>query len=172
MKKNITYVDAARFETIIVGKGLTLLPQAGFIKISGAKGRNLYVANTKRVGRVDLSGFTTALPGVRNLGGEAFGAVSQQLDFSLPEAEVLANFEAILTEMLALPPREVVKANKPGKVAAPKPAGWSDAAKPLAALDPEAAAKRLALLEKVAKEKGVKVSKKAIASSPMANADK
>jgi hypothetical protein len=159
MKKNITYVDAAHFEKVLVARGLALLPQAGFIKVSGAKGRNLYIAKTKRVGRIDLSGFEVPVEmGVTNLGGEAFGAVKQQMDFTLAEADILANFEKVLNHMLALPERVIEKKTTTPKPASlPKAQGWSVA--PVASLDGDAAAKRKALIAKVAAEKGVSVSK-------------
>lgn len=166
MKKDITYIDAAKFEGIITAKGLTPVPQAGFVKVSGAKGRTLYVARTKRVGRVDLSGFEApAEMGTRNLGGESFGAVTQQLRFDLPEAEVLANFEKVLDHMLTLPAREVEKKSATPKASAPKAQGWSSK---VAAPAPEDKAARLALIQKVAKEKGVKVSPKAMAQAEQA----
>jgi hypothetical protein len=165
MKKDITYIDGAKFEAIITARGLTPVPQAGFVKVSGAKGRNLYVARTKRVGRVDLSGFEYTGDGVRNLGGESFGAVTQQLRFDLPEEQVLANFTAILDHMLTLPAREVEKKAAEPKAKAPKAQGWSDK---VAAPTPEDRAARLALIQKVAAEKGVKVSKKAMAQAEQA----
>ncbi len=58
MKKGVTYIDAAKFEAVITEMGLTPNAQAGFVKVCGAKGRNVYIARTKRVGRVDLSGFS------------------------------------------------------------------------------------------------------------------
>lgn len=117
MKDNVTYIDSAKFEAIYKELGLEPRDQAGFTKLSGAKGRNVYVARTKRVGRVDLSGFEMldaegkATPGVVALGGASFGAVKQQLDFSLTEPEVLANFRAVLEHMKSLPEREIVRAN-------------------------------------------------------------
>lgn len=168
MKKDITYIDGAKFEAIITELGLTLNPQAGFIKLSGAKGRNVYVARTKRVGRVDLSGIDFTGDGVRNLGGESFGAVTQQLRFDLPEDQVLANFRSVLQHMLSLPAREVPKKESPAKPSAPKATGWSANAKTTKELSPEERKARMDLIAKVAAEKGVKVSKKAMAQAEQA----
>lgn len=168
MKKEITYIDGARFEAILTAKGLVPVPQAGFMKVSGAKGRNLYIAKTKKVGRVDLSGFEApAEMGIRNLGGEKFGAVTQQLRFDLPENEVLANFELVLIHMLSLPAREIEKKSTTAKPKTPKATGWTTTA--TTTPDEEKAA-RLALIQKVAAEKGVKVSKKAL-QAPVAQAE-
>lgn len=131
MKKQTTYVDGSKIEEIIQALGLPMHPQSGFIKVAGAKGRNVYVARTKAVGRVDLSGFEmpAGTPGIVDLGGEGFGAVKQQVDFTLTEQEVLGTIARVLEYMASLPAREI--ARKPG---APKKAsakGWSPAvAKP------------------------------------------
>ena len=109
MKKNNkktppTYIDAAKFEAIITRLGLPIKVQAGFVKVMGPSGRNLYVANTKRVARVDISGFTVEGMGAVNLGDLSFGGVHQALDFNQEEEVILANFEAIATHMGTLEP--------------------------------------------------------------------
>lgn len=152
MKNGITYVDAAKFEALIVASGLPYSPQKGFVKVSGAKGRNIYVAATKRVGRVDLSGFVMEGETVQAPHCGEFGNVKQQLRFDLPEDEVLANFAALLEHLKSLP--EVPAAERKPK-AGPKTAaaqGWSAPVAPKK--------DRKALIEKVAKEKGAKVSEK------------
>jgi hypothetical protein len=151
MKPNTTYVDACHFETAIQESGLQMIAQKGFIKVMGATGRQVYVAATKRVGRVDISGFTVDLPGVRTLGdGEAFGNVKQQMDFSRTQDEILATFRDLLAHLASLPAAEKQERKAPAKKA-DEPKGWS-----AATLE-----SRKALIEKVAKEKGVKVSPKA-----------
>lgn len=153
MKKNVTYIAQELFEGVAKELGLGWKEQAGFIKVAGATGRAVYVARTKRVGRVDISGFTSSSPGVRDLGGESFGAVTQQLDFSRTEPEILATFRLVLGELKALPARE----KEPRKQLEPK------AAKPEA---PEASpderkaqrAARLATIRAAAAQKGVPVS--------------
>lgn len=152
MKPNTTYVDACHFEAIIAQSGLDMTPQKGFVKVSGALGRNVYVAATKRVGRVDISGFLFEGPGVRNLGdGEKFGNVHQQLDFGRSEAEILETFRAVLEHMKSLAPAEKVKRSMAPKKG-PEPKGWSNKV-----------TDRLDLIKKVAAQKGVKVSEKTLA---------
>jgi hypothetical protein len=120
MKKNVNYVDAIRFEKVWKKLHLNALEQAGFVKVSSGKnGRQVYVARTKRVGRVDISNFLSKDPGVRNLDVlESFGAVKQQIDFSRTEGEILATFEAVLKEMKDLPPAE--KKARPAPMATTK----------------------------------------------------
>lgn len=149
MKTNINYVDACHFETIITASGLDTEPQKGFIKVKGKTGRRVYVAVTKRVGRVDLSGFTMEGPGFIEPHCGPFGAVKQQLDMSLPQDEVLANFARLLKVLEELPAAEKAKRSMAPKADAPK--GWS----------PETSARRedrMALIRKVAAEKQVQVS--------------
>jgi hypothetical protein len=159
MRKNITYVDASKFELIVNELGLTAIPQAGYVKCGSGNGRHLYVAKTKRVGRVDLSAFEVPSDlGVTNLGGEKFGNVTQQLDFSRPEEEILASFRKVCEHMISLPPVEKVSRAKPAGEAKPKAQGWSQA---VIEMSPEEKQKRADLIARVAAEKGVKVSKKA-----------
>lgn len=110
-KKNVTYVDACHFQTIMVASGLPYAEQKGWIKISGAKGRNVYVAKTKTVGRVDISGFVSPTEGTRMLDpeSEAHGSVAQGLDFSLSQDEILIAFTDLLTHLATLPEAEPVK---------------------------------------------------------------
>lgn len=136
-KKDIVYVDAAEFEKRIVERGLTPLMQAGFVKVEVVKGRTLYIAKTKKVGRVDLSGFEVDSKEymVNDLGGEAFGAVKQQLNFSKLEGEddatasarVLVNFEKLLDHMAALTERVREKKGPAGETKGAKPKGWTGA---------------------------------------------
>lgn len=152
MKTNVTYVDAAKFETILLASGLTCIPQKGFIKVVGPRGRQVYVATTKRVGRVDVSGFTCELPGIRDLdGSEKHGSVAQGLDFSRTEDEILASFSALLTHMQSLSPVE--------KVARKKPAPKADAPKGWTQIDtsPEARKRTAEDIKRIAKAKVKKV---------------
>lgn len=126
MKKNVTYIDYAKFAAVVAEQGLTELPQAGFVKVQGPKGRQVYIAKTKRVGRVDVSGFEMpeGTPSIVNLGGESFGNVRQQLDFSAPEADVLAAFSLVLGHMKELPALDKIsrtpRAAKPEAAPAPE----------------------------------------------------
>lgn len=122
MKKNVTYVDAAKFEAIIQKLELSVQVQKGFVKCIGPKGRQVYVPLTKTVGRVDVSGFTYDIPGVITL-AEPVGAVMAQLDFSLPEDEILAAFEATLEHMKTLEPREIIRKARAARESGAT--GWS-----------------------------------------------
>jgi hypothetical protein len=106
VKKPVTYVDLAKFEAIVTELNLPAIEQAGFIKVCGPKGRQVYVARTKTVGRVDVSGFTVEHLGVKDLGDDAFGNVRQQLEFAGNEDVILATFRDVLTTMTGLPPLE------------------------------------------------------------------
>lgn len=122
MKTNVTYVDAAKFEALIKEAGMEMREQAGFVKVLGPKGRNLYVAATKRVGRVDISGFEVEWGITPHCG--PFGNVKQQLDFSKPEDEILNDFVKTLEHMKTLEPVEK-KARKAPAEKADAPKGWS-----------------------------------------------
>lgn len=117
-KKLTNYVEAEKVTLLIATSGLRTKDQAGFTKVLGAEGRCLYVARTKRVGRVDVSGFESTEittiesipePAIKNLGGEAFGNVHQQVDFTFPEEVILATISHLLDLLKTLPPRERVK---------------------------------------------------------------
>lgn len=156
MKSNVTYIDACEFETIILESGLPAIPQKGFVKVQGPQGRAVYVANTKRVGRVDISGFEMEGDGFVVPHCGVFGNVRQQLDMGLTKDEILANFRLLLITMKSLAPVE-----KPQrKPATPK----ADAPKGFTRIDtsPEAReaakAKRKELIEKVARETGKPIS--------------
>lgn len=124
MKKEINYVDAAKFETILKTiEGVSLTVQKGFVKVSGKKGRNVYIALTKTVGRVDLSGFEFDGPGVVALGDSSFGSVTQQMDFTLPEEDILSAFEAIVSHMASLEERVIVRKARERKESDAE--GWS-----------------------------------------------
>lgn len=164
MKTNVTYIDGAAFEKLILESGMQHVPQKGFVKVCGPKGRNAYVASTKRVGRVDLSGFEMLdtqggiLPGFVVPHCGPFGNVKQQLDFSLAEADILNNFKAMLEYMAGL--EEAIRKPRAISSSKPQPAGWQKVdTSPEARA--QAATARKALIEKVAKDKGVEVSKRA-----------
>lgn len=170
MKTNTLYIAREQFENLIKASGLPSREQSGYIRIDGAKGRRVYVAATKKVGRVDISGFEVQF-GAKTPHMGVAGNVKQQLDLNpeLTEAGILANFGALLAVLKELPPVE--KAPKPEATATPAAPKATKAktegttpAKP-APETPEAKAKRMALIATVAAQKGVKVSKKATASS-------
>jgi hypothetical protein len=158
MKRDVKYVAVEKFLQLASDLGMQSEEQKGFWKIHGPKGRQVYVARTKNVGRVDISGFEVreVLPGsVNYLGGEKFGAVQEQLnmDPSRTEEAILEDFAKILAHMASLEP--VVKEKK-GKKAA------SSAEPELSEEDKKAARQRRArLLQEVAQSKGVALSKEA-----------
>lgn len=128
MKTNITYVDAAKFETLCLAAaekhGYDVTAQKGFVKVAGPKGRCLYVASTKRVGRVDISGFEMEGAGYVSPHCGPFGNVKQQLDMSLGEEAILENFTALLDHMATLAPVEKAE-RKPATPKADAPKGWT-----------------------------------------------
>jgi enamine deaminase RidA (YjgF/YER057c/UK114 family) len=115
--------------------------QAGFVQVEAKKGRRVYVAKTKRVGRVDLSGFsvTDAEFGTMAHSAGKFGAVEQELDFRKQEGEsdqtaeerILNNFTKILEHMKTLGERvsEKKSGTKAEGTKGEKPKGWSGAGK-------------------------------------------
>ena len=161
MKAGITYVDTAKLETIWTSiEGLTVEPQAGWVKIHGPKGLRVYVPRGKTASKVGLAGFE-----VEGMGcipwPEHGGAVKQQLDFSLPENEILANFELVLRHMLTLPPVEKAKKQQPGKAPRAKAKGMTL----LVPSSPkvETNAEKRARLQKVSEEMGIPLSAKTVA---------
>lgn len=167
MKTETNYLPRGSYETILAKHGCSTLAQSGFIKVEGAKGRRLYVAATKKVGRIDLSGFEFG-EGTKKPDQGEFGQVKQQMVMTGTEAELLARFETILLHMLSLP--AVEKAAKPAKAPkaprAPKAASTDE----LAGLVPsapvestEAKLARIAKVKEVAAKMGVAVSPKVLA---------
>jgi hypothetical protein len=128
MKTNVTYVDASKFETLCLAAaekhGYAITAQKGFVKVAGPKGRSLYVASTKRVGRVDISGFEMEGAGYVSPHCGPFGNVKQQLDMSLGEEAILTNFQTLLDHMATLAP--VAKPERKAPAAkADAPKGWT-----------------------------------------------
>jgi hypothetical protein len=122
MKTNVTYVDAAKFETLITASELPMTAQKGFIKVQGPKGNAVYVASTKRVGRVDISGFTVEYGVAPHCG--PFGNVKQQLNFGQTEEAILEDFTRLLADLkLQAPVEKPVR--KPAAPKANEPKGWS-----------------------------------------------
>lgn len=103
MKKGTNYIPQSDLEKLARELGLTVVEQKGFIKVAADSKHRVYIAKTKLVGRVDLSGFkTSGIPGVVDLGGESFGMVHQQIDFTRPAPETLETFQNVLLAMTAL----------------------------------------------------------------------
>ena len=143
--------------------GLPYSKQSGFIRVDGAKGNRLYIAATKTVRRIDISGFecSPVIAQVPHCG--VFGNVKQQVRLTgLPVETQMANFEAAYrTLILQVAKTPAPKAVKVEVVAAPV---VDEAA--VAAAKEAAKLARIALIKKVAAEKGMMVSTSSIASSP------
>lgn len=106
MKKQITYVAFAQIETLVKAEGLTMLQGAAFMRINDPRNENrrVYIAKTKEVGRVDISGYEPKAPGVIPLTkdeakAKRIGNVRGQLDFTKPSTEVMANLALVLKEL-------------------------------------------------------------------------
>ena len=156
-KPNVTYVPRELFENILAEHGLPTKVQSGFIRVEGPKGNRLYVAATKKVGRIDISGFEVAHLGqVPHCG--VFGNVKQQMRMDGTEAEVLARFESLLRSLMTQPAKvKAPKAPKAAKVPGEKK-GWGAKAAPLPVPTADAKEARRLLIAKVAAEKGVAIS--------------
>lgn len=99
MKKGQTYIAAEKFTALVAARnGFEVKQNTGFVKVEKG-GRRLYIGKTKRVGRIDVSGWVSSEPGLINLGEQSFGQVQQQFDFTRTEDQILATFEALLDEM-------------------------------------------------------------------------
>ena len=154
MKKNVTYVAPEKVAAIVSASGLRTQDLKGWTRVCGAEGRAVYVPKLKKaVGRVDVSGFTMEGPGFVAPHCGKFGSVEQQLDFSLPEGEILANLARLLDVLRELPAREKAKRAAFSPPAAPAPAA------PVA----ETKAERLARIRAIAEKMGVPVSEKTVA---------
>ena len=155
-KSNVLMVAQSKFLSILDTLQVPYLTQSGFIKVSGAKGRNMYIANTKTVGRIDLSGFEVDF-GAKLPHCGVFGNVKQQLDLDpvLREEGILRNFTAALEVMLSLPP--VAKVTKAKTEVVAKEEFSTVTPEEIA----EAAMARRLLIAKTAEEMGVEVSDKA-----------
>lgn len=160
MAKNVTYVARDKFEALITSAGLKFIEQAGYLKVP-CNGRAVYVAKAKNVGRVDISGFCPSdILGVKVLSaGERFCRVQAQINFSLTEAEILGAFDSVLSFMKTIP-AETSSEKKARKAAQARPGKVKPAFQQVMKTS-MSNADTLALIERVAREKGVKVSPKA-----------
>ena len=133
MKKNVTYVSFESFANIVADLGLATKENAGFVQVSLGNGYHLYVARTKRVGRVDLQ-FLPEGEGYEDLGEARFGRIVAQLDFSVDEGSILEAFARACVAGRKLP--TWVKPKREGKIAAALPVqSDEERAEMLASLD-------------------------------------
>lgn len=151
---------------LLTEKGLEYTEQSGFLKVIAPGGR-LYIAATKTVRRVDLSGFEVGLGTLTKVPHcGVFGQVKQQLKLGTSDSEALANLTAVIDHLMALPaPAPKVKAPKAPKAAKDEKKGWGAVPAAPAPETDDAKAARIALIKKVAQEKGMAVSSKSIATA-------
>lgn len=145
-------IDTSKFETILVASGLKLVRKTSRVTAYGPEGRSVIVPAGKSASIVFLVGFEHPTLGAP-AGKHTTGTVTQVMSWEGTEDEILARFAELLAYLPTLPPVEKAKREAAPKKDAPK--GFSNA---IPKQDPAA---RKALIEKVAKEKGVKVSPKA-----------
>jgi hypothetical protein len=153
-------IDACKFEELIRASGLPCDLKQGWVKVKGKGPHRVYVPRSNRVGRVDVAFPIPETEGVRALGGESFGAVTHQLDFTRTEDEILSTFAGVLDVLAQQEPVAKPAAEKAAKSAAPKPIGWSEGIrqKKVAELSGEELAKRKALIAAEAERQGVAVA--------------
>lgn len=146
-----------QYRAILLDRGVPFKAQSGFIRVEGPKGYRLYVASTKTVRRVDLSGFELQSATVRPHKLGKFGNVSQEINLIKGDVDAqLEAFRFVLGRMLELTPKEPAK--KEPKAPKAKKEASSSPAPSTEGESAEAKARRLELIKKVAAEKGVAVS--------------
>jgi len=159
------YLTRTEVEALIAKCGLTFLSQTGFLKVEAAKGRRLYIASTKTVRRIDISGFEVAEDLGQTPHCGVFGQVKQQVILTGTVDEQLARLEAVIEVMKTLP--AVEKAPKPAKAPkAPKSAGGTatgDAAPKTEAEVQAGTLSRMEMIKKYAAERGLAISQKTLA---------
>lgn len=130
------YATREQYEEIIARLGAFFIEQSGFLKVNQPGGK-LYVAATKTVRRVDLSGFEHGLGRLTKTPHcGVFGKVRQQMRVDGTPAEQLARFEELLRHLMTLPaPAPVAKAPKAPKAKAPE-APVADGEAPVAVATP------------------------------------
>lgn len=114
--KKVLFATSEQYIEVLIAHGIDWTVQSGFLKVS-LPGARLYIANTKTVRRVDLSGFeipfsrcVTRLPK-----GGTFGKVKQQMIVGEGPENDLATFEEVLLEAASLPAPEVKTKTAPVK---------------------------------------------------------
>ena len=98
MKAEHTYIPQEEMLAIAREAGCDIEEQKSYYKITRGGGTEqiLYVAKTRGVARVDLSGFELKEPEVaRYLGGEKFGRVHYMLRFDKPAAHIKSHFRQL-----------------------------------------------------------------------------
>lgn len=123
--------------------GYTVEDMSGFYKVVGStKSRRVLIA--KKGGRVDLSGFDLAAPGVTQISevearAKHLGKVRGQLNFNKTDGEVLSAYAQALVQLNVAVPKAEKSAPKP-KAPKATPAATAAAATPPAPAAPTAQA--------------------------------
>lgn len=116
-------VQSEKLLAIVEEQGLQAEPMAAFFKVA-VGGRAVYIAKTKKVSRVDLSGFDIKHPAVSRLTEDEakelkLGKVRGQINFEKSEEKVLEAFTTALQMMkhLAEEPADGTDTRKAAKSA-------------------------------------------------------
>lgn len=161
----LVHIARSEYEARLTAAGLTWTEQSGYLKVEPVANRRIYVASTKTVRRIDISGFEATHDIAREPKGGRFGRVNQQMHMEGTADEVLARFDALLEVLKAQTPDLPVpkaKAPKAPKAAAPEAEGEVPEAPTSSPAD------RLELIKRVAAEKGVAVSSRTLALADQA----
>ena len=164
--KVIPFATLDQYKQAIADAGLSYTEQSGFLRVDGASGRRLYVASTKTVRRIDISGWEFALGRLTKPPHTTItGNVKQQMVIGLGADADLEKFTELLAHMKSLAAVEKVAKPKAPKAAK---AGDADGEVPsMPASSPnEAIEKRLAQIanvKKFAEMRGSPVSEKVLA---------
>lgn len=162
------------YEKVLSDMGVASKVQSGFLKVEPVEGRRMYVPTTKTVRRVDLAGWEHGLGSLTKVPDQGvFGQVRQQMRCGQGAEQDIRNFTALLSHLLTLSPVEKeAKAPKAPKASQPTVVAPVPSSPEVEAAKLEA---KRQLILKVAREKGVPVSKKSpfytlLTSSPEATA--
>ena len=102
-KQGLTLVEGGKFIATATKLGLKVTKQAGNFRIENEadSSKRMYVPTTKKVHRVDLSGFSSPLAVEIPEDDRPTGRVTHWLDFTVSEKEILRAFYKIAKEHLA-----------------------------------------------------------------------
>jgi len=162
--KTATFATREQYIEIVEKAGAKWTEQSGFIRVDSQSGSRLYVAATKTVRRVDLSGYTMPLAEQVTKPPHCgkFGKVEQQMIVGTGVEGDLERFEELLTTLLALPvPPKAAPKPKAPKLKKGEKKGWGAVPAAPAPEDLVAKATRIALIKRIAAERGVAVSARA-----------
>lgn len=124
MKKGMTYVAFEKFVAVAKELGLETSDKEGFVKVTGTvPNRALYVAKTKGVARIDVSGFTHSLTVEIPEAKRPTKRVVAGIDFrGTDEASILRSFYRVAKDGLVEGLGETLPTGRVGRTkAAPSP---------------------------------------------------